>query len=174
MKTLSLGTLGGLKLNAEPSAQIFTGIVALILALLGNIVFGLSIIEAVLGAIVATALFWLSEFWHQYGHALAARMVGYPMLGVTFFLVLGRSLYPSDEPTLPPNIHIRRALGGPIASLILSVVMFILMRLTSGMSGAIPIIIQFLFYLNFFIYTLQVFVPLGFNDGSTILRNLRK
>jgi hypothetical protein len=52
--------------------------------------------------------------------------------------------------------------------------MFIFMCLTSGMSGAIPLIIQFLFYLNFFIYTLQVFVPLGFNDGSTILRNLRK
>ena len=93
---------------------------------------------------------------------------------MSHFWVLGRSLYPSNEPTLPPNIHIRRALGGPIASLILSVVMFILMRLTSGMSGAIPLIIQFLFYLNFFIYTLQVFVPLGFNDGSTILRNLRK
>jgi len=84
MKTPSLGTLGGLKLNAEPSTQICTGVVALILALLGNIVFGLSIIEAVLGAIVATALFWLSEFWHQHGHASAAGMVGYPMTGVTF------------------------------------------------------------------------------------------
>ncbi|MBU6360285.1 MAG: hypothetical protein WCL57_07460 [Chloroflexota bacterium] len=75
---------------------------------------------------------------------------------------------------MPPNIHICHALGRPITSLILSVVMFIFMCLTSGMSGAIPLIIQFLFYLNFFIYTLQVFVPLGFNDGSTILRNLRK
>ena len=77
--------------------------------------------DVVIGAVMAVVLHWASEFVHQLGHAWAARRVGYPMTGIRFWGVLSTSLYPSDELPLPAALHIRRALGGPMASLLLSV-----------------------------------------------------
>ena len=57
----------------------------------------------------------------QLGHARAAEQVGYPMEGVHLWGVLGTSVYPTDEPELPAEVHVERALGGPKASAVLAV-----------------------------------------------------
>lgn len=54
----------------------------------------------------------IAQFVHQLGHALVARMVGYPMTGVRYFAVFSFSEYPADEPALPDKLHIQRSLGG--------------------------------------------------------------
>ena len=42
---------------------------------------------------------------HQFGHAWAARRVGYPMTGLRYRGVLAASLYPRNEPELPADIQ---------------------------------------------------------------------
>lgn len=164
-----LGKIAGISLTAVPSALagllllwlIFTGVarVALRLPLPSAAGFGLL---AVLGH-------WISEIWHQLGHALAARQAGYPMEGIRLWGMLSTSIYPPDEPALPAAIHIRRALGGPLASLaftFLAALVALLLRSTPGLA----------FYLagllaieNLSLFTLGALIPLGFTDGSTLL-----
>ncbi len=79
--------------------------------------------------------------------------------------------YPKNEPELPSSVHIRRALGGPIANGLVSILFFLLLPVWRGNWFWIG---MFALFENLFVYTLQIFLPLGFNDGSTILRNLRK
>ena len=169
-RPLSLGTFLGLKHTAFPSAFLATGLLWGLLAMVGVRLLDLSLLEAVKGGLIAALLHWVGEDWHQFGHAWAARRVGYPMQGVELWWFFGRSLYPSDEPELPARVHIRRALGGAPASLVLTL-----------LAGAITLGLQesagvgywvglFFFIENLFVFTLGAFLPLGFTDGSTLLR----
>ncbi|MCZ7672722.1 MAG: hypothetical protein M5U34_39195 [Chloroflexi bacterium] len=81
----------------------------------------------------------------------------------------GHSLYPPDEPTLPGRIHIKRALGGPIVSGVLALLLaFVAIALRP--IGGIPLMAASLaFFENLFVFSLGAFLPLGFTDGSAIL-----
>jgi hypothetical protein len=121
--------------------------------------------------VIVVILHWFSELVHQVGHVWAARRTGYPMIGVRFgkLGILATALYPLDEPPLPAKIHIRRALGGPIFSAWLSAIAFIVILLTIRSADAMWAFVLWFFFLeNLFVMTLQVFIPLGFNDGATI------
>ncbi|MCZ7672721.1 MAG: hypothetical protein M5U34_39190 [Chloroflexi bacterium] len=55
--------------------------------------------QALLGALLATLLHWLSEFWHHFGHAQAAKRTGYPMSGVCAVGPLATlSIHPTNRP----------------------------------------------------------------------------
>jgi hypothetical protein len=92
-------------------------------------------------------------------------------LEIGMFGILGRDLYPADEPKLLPAIHISRALGGPIVSGLLTVIFFLLLPLWTGNWYWLGL---FILLENLFLFTLQVFIPLSFNDGGTILKNLQR
>jgi len=173
MKPVHFGKIFGLQISALPLG--FVGTLALWIGFsaIAHYVFDLAFGESVLLGFVATLLHWIFELIHSLGHAFAAKRTGYPMIGIKFgvLAVLAATLYPKDEPTLPSSIHIRRALGGPIANGLLSILFFLLLPLWPGNWFWIG---MFALFENLFVYTLQVFLPLGFNDGSTILRNLRR
>ena len=140
-------------------------------------VFNIPIGSALLGGVIVVILHWFSEVVHQLGHAWAARRTGYPMVGVRFgkLAILATALYPLDEPPLPAKIHIRRALGGPIFSAWLSAIAFIVILLTIRSADAMwQFVLWFFFLENLFVMTLQVFIPLGFNDGATIWHWVRQ
>src|SRR4051794_37395815 len=120
--TYALGSLGGLRLSLMRSALVGSLGLWLLLSASGLWMLGLPVGAAVVGGLAALALHWFSELVHHFGHAWAARRTGYPMIGIQLWGVLGSSVYPADEPQLPAAVHIRRALGGPIASLLLTVV----------------------------------------------------
>jgi hypothetical protein len=176
MKERSLGTLAGLRLTAIPAALL--GSIAFYVIAIGLMaVFNIPIASAALGGVIVVILHWFSELVHQLGHAWAARRTGYPMVGIRFgtYGVLGTSLYPPDEPALPAKIHLRRASGGPIFSAWLSAIAFLVILMTSRGVDALWAFISWCFFLdNFLVMTLQVFIPLGFNDGATIWRWIRK
>ena len=177
MNERSLGTLAGLRLTATRAAVI--GSIVLVAIVIGVMaaVFNIPIGSALLGGVIVVILHWFSELVHHLGHAWAARRTGYPMTGVRFgtYGVLGRSLYPPDEPTLPAKIHVRRAIGGPIFSAWLSTIAFLVLLMTiRGASAMWEFVLWFFFLENFLVLTLQVFIPLGFNDGGTIWRWMRK
>jgi hypothetical protein len=167
--TFKLGRLAGLELSARPSA--IAGSLALwaIFGAIGMIVLNLSLAMAVAAGCVAVALHWLSEILHNIGHAWAARQAGYPMVGVQLWGVLSTSVYPPDEPPLPAQIHIRRALGGPLGSLLVTLVAAVLvlaLRATQGVGWWLAL---FLLLDNLLVFTLGALIPLGFNDGGTLL-----
>ncbi|MCP4425955.1 MAG: hypothetical protein GY803_15790, partial [Chloroflexi bacterium] len=119
-RTLRLGKAGNLKILARPTAVYGILLLWLIFSLAGWLWLDLEAGTAVLTALIAAILHFFGEFWHQLGHAWAARRSAWPMSGIMFVWVLAASLYPKDEPELHARVHIRRALGGPSASLLMS------------------------------------------------------
>jgi hypothetical protein len=158
----------------SPSGVAGTVLNIVLFTLLGKFVFRRPLGRAVAGGVTLAGLHWASEFWHNFGHAQAARLTGHPMTGVRFgaYGVLGTSLYPEDEGELPPRVHITRALGGPVGSAAMS--------LMTGLVAMVSLPFKFrwvpltVFLDNFFVFTLGAFIPLGFNDVSTIIYWMRR
>jgi len=164
-----LGTIGGLRLSARTSAFISSLFLWIFVFGLGMWVIRLPWSAALLGGLLLVALHWGSILTHHLGHAIAARRTGYPMTGVQLWGLLGRSLYPAAEPALPGQVHIRRALGGPIASTLLGLAAAVLTFLLRPAAGLIWWLALFVTLDNLVILGPGAFLPLGFTDGSTIL-----
>jgi hypothetical protein len=169
MKSYHLGRLAGLEFSAAPSAWAGLGLLWLVLTLLALWLARLPLGEALLAGLLATFLHWLSESVHQLGHAYAARQTGYPMIGVRYWGVFSTSIYPADEPALPAATHIRRALGGAPANWLLALAGGLLLLLLRGSSSVAWWVALFFFLDNLVVFGLGSFLPLGFNDGSTLL-----
>ena len=129
--------------------------------------------SALLVGLLAVALHWLSDLVHQLGHAWVARRVGYPAVALHFWGIFSTTIYPKDEPALAGSIHIQRALGGPLFSLGMSVIGGLWLWMTPDTAPAWRWLVWFFFLDNFVLLTLQVFLPLGFNDGATIFYWIR-
>jgi hypothetical protein len=166
---MDLGRIAGLQLTASNSALLGSLILWVVLGAVVVIFLQLAVIEGVALGLVGVVLHWIAVLCHQIGHSRAARKAGYPMVGVRLWGLLSSSIYPPDEPEIPTEIHIRRALGGPILSFILSVIFGLLLLLLPP--GTYQWWADFFFAAdNFFVFTIGSLLPLGFTDGSTILR----
>jgi hypothetical protein len=174
MKDFRLGRLSGLELSAGPSAISWSIALWAVMAALAALILRMPVDIAVGMGLAVLILHWFSELVHQFGHAVAARKTGYPMTGIRFWGLLSTALYPDDEPALPAELHVRRALGGPIASLVLTFIAWLLMTAARGDDGPLWWIAVFFFAENLIVFTLQAFIPLGFNDGSTLWRWWRR
>src|SRR5688572_4349538 len=116
MTELALGRLAGLRLTARPSALWATVLLFAALTVVAA-VWLLQPLPLALGlGLAGVGLHWAADLWHQLGHAWAARSTGHPMVGIRLWGPFSASLYPADEPALPAALHVRRALGGPAAS----------------------------------------------------------
>jgi len=167
-KNYRLGRVAGLVISAEPAALAAT-------VGLGVLATGVAAWRGVRGpgalgvGLGVVALHWAGEIGHQGGHATAARQVGYPMTGLRGWWLLSASLYPSDEPDLPAAVHIRRALGGPAASALISAGLGVLLTRVPRRRRVLRGLVGFALVENLLVFTAGAFVPLGFNDGSTLL-----
>jgi Zn-dependent protease len=170
-KKYRIGTIFGLDLSVVPGFAWGTLLLWLILAGSGIWFLQLTFPQAIVGGLIATLLYWVSYLVHHLGHAYAARRTGYPMSGIRVgtFLIFGTSMYPKDEGALPAAVHRRRALGGPIGSLLFSVVTGVIALLLWTAEPVICWTALFVFLANFVVFTLGAFLPLGFTDGSTLL-----
>jgi Zn-dependent protease len=173
----TLFTLMGLRVTITPMTLISFVALAVTLALLA-LVFGASLLDALLGGLIAALLHYVLDFAHNMGHAIAARRTGYPMTGVHFWGILGTSIYPRDEPVLPGKVHIQRALGGPIMSGGISIVLAILVALVRPPDTLLDWLLVFALTLNVLAFTLGALLPLhrwvGIEtDMDTILRHIQ-
>ena len=170
MHEYRLGTLAGLQLRVMPFALVGSLLLLVVLSGFAMVVLHISIGEALAGSLLAVLLHWVSTLVHHLGHAWAARQTGYPMSGIRFGMwgVLATSVYPPDEPTLPAKVHIRRAWGGPLGSFLFSLVAFVIALLLRTVNESLGWVGTFFFLDNLLVFTLGVFVPLGFTDGSTL------
>ena len=169
-KTFRLGHLAGVKVMAK--GNVVVGWLLLWLVFAGGAfwLLGFAWGTAVLAGFLATLLHYLHELWHCYSHSLAARRTGYPMSAIMYIWVLGGTLYPRDEPELPATIHIKRALGGPIGSLLLAVVMGVISLGLRPSGGLLYGLLVYGFWSNLLFFTIGAMLPLGFTDGSTVLK----
>lgn len=172
MREFSLGTVWGLQIQAGFPAVLGFLLIWVCAALVGLLWLELDGGRALVLGASAALLHTLMGLIHHYGHAIAARSTGYPMRGVRLgrMLVLGESIYPKDEPSLPARVHIQRALGGPIASLLSALLAGLLAWSLRSESNSAGWLALFTFLDSFLIYFLGVLLPLGFTDMSTILQ----
>jgi hypothetical protein len=91
------------------------------------------------------------------------------MIGIRLWWLLSASVYPSDEGSLSAAVHIQRALGGPVASLLLTVIAAMIALALRPLDGVYWWVALFFFLDNLLVFTLGAFVPLAFTDGSTLL-----
>lgn len=169
LQTLSLGSVWRVRLSARPSAIMCSVLLWAFYSALGGFLFKLPPGVALVGGLLALILHWSCELAHQFGHIWAGRQVGYAANGIQLWWVFSSTFYPADEPTLPTAIHLRRALGGPALSLVLTIVTGALFFVLLPVGGYI-----WRFEAVFAIQNLLTFIigllPLGFTDGSTLLR----
>lgn len=162
----ALGTIRELELSAGTSVLPGSfALAALLTALLRRA--GRAPAQAALVAAAALPLHWSSDLWHQLGHAAAARVAGSPMRGIHFWGVLSTSLYPADEPPLPAEVHIQRALGGPAASLLGAIVAGVLWRQARRPGPGRDLALFAL--ADHLLLGLGALLPLPFTDGGTLL-----
>ncbi|MHB8507059.1 MAG: hypothetical protein ACYDGR_00210 [Candidatus Dormibacteria bacterium] len=170
----TVGRVGGLDVSFSRGAVPGSLVLWVLYALVGRLAFDKRAGSAVRGGLVLVALHWLAEYLHNLGHAAAARSVGYPMTGVRMgdHLLFGTSLYPDDEPELPPDTHIKRALGGPFGSLGVAAAGSAASLVSAGTEvGWVPTVFALE---NLLVFTLGNVVPVGFNDASTIIREMKR
>jgi hypothetical protein len=159
--------LFGLTLSADRTALPSAIGMFAVLTLVALLAFQLPLAQATLAGLAALSIHYFSAFWHDAGHAIAARASGHPMIGLRLWTVFATNEYPADEGELPARVHVMRALGGPIASAVLTLV-FGALTLFSSQGSAVWWLMLFGFLDNLLAMTLQAFVPLGFNDGATL------
>lgn len=175
MKQFRLGTVAGTEIVVLPIALVVSLILWIIFAIIAFTFLNLSLGLAIVLGLMVMLLHWGSELMHHLGHVFAARRTGHPMQaikigGIQGYLAL--SSYPADEPALPDSIHVRRAVGGPIASFAFLVVFGVFVLVLSGALWWAALLL----FLENAIFTLQLFVPMGKlldNDGNTFYRYLR-
>lgn len=170
-----IGKIGKLDITADASAAAGGLLLWAALWAVGRWLFRLQPGAALAGGLIATCLHFLSELWHQAGHARAAETTGYPMTGVHLWGVLGTSIYPPDEPALPGEIHVARAMGGPRASARLAVLSGLVALLTWPLGGITHMVAMLLALENWLVFTLGAFIPLPFMEtDGTILQRFRQ
>lgn len=163
-------SLLGLEVEVLPAPFLAGSVViGLVLAVFALAALQATLPQALAFALLGLSLHWTLEFFHHVGHSIAARRTGYPMLGMVFgvFGIVARSVYPDDEPALPGRIHIRRALGGPILSGLIGLVLLALALLT-GNGG----LLNWLLWLGVLVSLLMsvgALMPIPNLDGATIL-----
>ncbi|MGE5602913.1 MAG: hypothetical protein ACM30E_07665 [Nitrososphaerales archaeon] len=169
MDEMRIGHLYNLEITAESSALVGTAALATGLAFAARRLAHLSPVAAVAAGLTGALLHWTSDICHQLGHARAARSTGYPMSSLHCRHVLVTSRYPTDEPELPAEIHVRRALGGMPASLALGLAAVIPALALRRRGGVLGFLATLLCLDNLLVLGLGALVPLGFTDGSTLL-----
>jgi hypothetical protein len=167
--SIEVGRVAGLRLTADLSAIISSVLLWLLLSGIAIVSLGVPPAAAIIAGLVAVLLHWGSDIVHQLGHARAAGATGHPMIGIRLWGVLSASVYPSDEESLPASVHIRRALGGAPASLLLTAILAAIALALRSLGGVYWWIALFLFLDNLLVFTLGALLPLGFTDGSTLL-----
>ncbi len=169
MRSLSLGKFDRLELRAKPSAVItFFGLWLALAALFWKLLKTRPRWAISFGLLAALGHFAL-ELWHQLGHGRAARLTGYNMKGMTFVGPLAVSVYPRQEPAIPADVHIQRALGGPIFSAFLTLLLSLATLALRPLGGPLYALMVLLLADNTFVFILGALLPLGFTDGSTLL-----
>jgi hypothetical protein len=179
MRPITLFTVLGVRTTISPAGLAFFAMAAFLLAGLAAVWSGLPLGEALTAGALGGLAMFISEWLHQMGHAVAARRVGYPMVGVHFRSVLAVSEYPAAEPPLPAEVHIRRALGGFWINVLIGLFLAPYAFFLSFRGGAMAWAVGFTAFYNLVVVGLGALLPIDIpnvltTDGATLRRYWRR
>lgn len=167
-KSYFLGYLGPIRMTAERSALPGLVVISVVmLALSVSLLTGTGL-DRLMAAILAVLGYYFWGLLHHLGHYLAGAYAGYPLTEIRVFAVIARDIYPRSEPTLAANIHIRRAVGGPTASILAA--LFCLLASGLSLGGILWFTFMSGFWVNLLLFTLAALLPVGGLDGDVIRR----
>ncbi|MFZ7111009.1 MAG: site-2 protease family protein [Desulfatiglandales bacterium] len=123
-----------------------------------------------MGIIGAVGLF-LSIILHEFAHSLVARKQGIPMRGITLFIFGGAAEMDEEPPSAKAEFLM--AVVGPVSSLVLAFMFYVLQRATAsiGLSQAVSGVLGYLAIINVILAVFNM-VPAFPLDGGRILRSL--
>lgn len=119
-----------------------------------------------MGVAGALGLF-LSIVIHEFSHSLVARRRGLPMRGITLFIFGGVAEMSSEPPTA--ETEFRMAIAGPIVSVALGIVFYLIHFLLSGASTAVTGTVSYLGFINIALAVFNM-IPAFPLDGGRVLR----
>ena len=170
MSSITLYKSETFQIRAHISVWVAELLLWLALTLVARTFLDLTLTQAVLWGFLAALFHLEGSLLHHLGHAWAAQRTGYPMIGIRLWTLLGMSIYPKDEPEIPAALHRQRAWGGPMMSTGVAIIYLVLALLLRPVSPFWYYLLLFGFLDNFLIFTIGALTPLGFTDGSTLLR----
>ena len=180
MRRLHAGKLFGLETTVAPAALAWHGGLALVAAGLAAWPLGLSAPAALAAGLLSAVVFFVSEWLHQAGHALAAWRVGHPMRGIHYFSLFSGSVYPAEEPALPRRVHVLRSLGGFCVNVLLGSVLAVWALSAWPQGGLGAWLLAFGAVANLFVLGLGALLPIsvpggdGLTDGGALLKHWRE
>jgi Zn-dependent protease len=123
-----------------------------------------------LGFVTALA-FFLCIVLHEMGHALIARSRGIPIRGITLFLFGGVAELAAEPPSASSEFLM--AIAGPLVSVFLSGVFFVLSLLATGLGWAtsLELIFRYLAWINLSLLVLNL-LPAFPLDGGRVFRSI--
>ncbi|HQL00525.1 MAG TPA: site-2 protease family protein [Smithellaceae bacterium] len=108
---------------------------------------------------------------HELSHSLVARHYGVSMKGITLFIFGGVAQMEEDPPD--PKAEFRMAVVGPLSSLLISVFLFLLLRLVQSQNWPVTVsgVLAYLAWLNLVLAAFNL-LPAFPLDGGRILRSV--
>jgi hypothetical protein len=182
MRSITVGPVFGLQTTLMPLFWPSYLALAILAAVLAHAWLHLSFGLSVVAGLLSTLIFLVCEWLHQFGHSLAARMVGHPMVGIRFFNLFSAGVYPLNEPQLLAQTHVRRALGGFWINVVIGLLLLpVALKLWPHGREILPPAVSLVawlagygMFINLVVLGLGALLPLkipggGLNDGGTLL-----
>jgi hypothetical protein len=116
--------------------------------------------------LLAMPIAWFADVGHAMAHTISARRAGAPMDEILLSSGMPRTLYQNNA--VPPRIHIQRSLGGPIFSLVTSLLSWLWWRRSPH--GSLRHDLGGVSLLGHGFILLGSLAPLPMVDGGTILK----
>ncbi len=167
----AFGSLFGLKLTVIPPFVLGSLGIFSILEVIALVFVKMHFADALAFGALGVLTHWLGDVFHNFGHAIAARSTGHPMQGMRFgvYGIFAGAIYPPDEPALPGPIHVRRALGGPILSALIGLLLlWLALRPGASAHSVLYSVLLFALIEHFAVFSFGALLPLPFNDGGTL------
>lgn len=117
--------------------------------------------------IISSLFLTLSIFFHEFGHALAARRLKLPLERIHLYLFGGMAEL-KQRPVRPVE-ELVIALAGPLASIVFAMLAWILAEVTHPGNNEIVLVLQFVFYMNLLLCLFNL-LPIFPLDGGRALR----
>ena len=170
-KTINLVKIFGFQVKVDISWVIIALLVTWSLAVgfFPHYLEGLRPVDYWILAVVGALGLFFSIVFHEFWHSAVARKMGVPIRGITLFVFGGVAEMEEDPKT--PKSEFWIAIAGPLASLFLALVFYLLLGLAGKMDMA-PGVIGVFMYLALINLILAIFnlIPAFPMDGGRILR----
>ena len=121
--------------------------------------------------IAGTIGLFISIVLHEFGHSIVARRFGIPMHGITLFIFGGVASMAEEPPT--PRSEFFMAIAGPITSVILAVIFYLLALWGGVMLWSVTVIgvLEYLAWINIILVAFNM-IPAFPLDGGRVLRSI--